>query len=122
MGAWGIDPWENDGAAGWFYSLFSQSGIASCVEATLRLEPLEHHEEIRAASFVVAALGRPFVWPIEQLPSILARAVDSLTAVVECGALGDNPDATSRVREEMAGLQSGLSELASGAQGLHSED
>ena len=47
MGAWGTKAYENDAAADWFGDLWDEFAVPAKVEATLRLDIDEFHEEIR---------------------------------------------------------------------------
>jgi hypothetical protein len=64
MGAWGMAPWENDGAADWFIDAIVNSELPAKVEAALMLDAEVYHEDIRAAAYVLLSLGRNFIWPV----------------------------------------------------------
>jgi hypothetical protein len=66
MGAWATAPWDNDGAADWFGDMFDDTGLAKYVAATLERDPEEYHEEIRAAAYLLVALGRTYIWPVKE--------------------------------------------------------
>ncbi len=78
MGAWGMSPWENDGAADWFGDLLEELPLAQRVEAALKLEASEHHEEIRAAVALLIMLGRTYIWPVGDLDRHLRLAIARL--------------------------------------------
>ena len=81
MGAWGKEPWENDAAADWFGDVMDNSGLPLMVEAALVLDAEEHHEDIRAAAYVLLSLGRTFIWPVEKLDEHLKLAIQKLREV-----------------------------------------
>jgi hypothetical protein len=81
MGAWGKAPWDNDGAAEWFDGVMGSSGLPLRVEAALVLDAEEHHEEVRAAAYVLAALGRTFIWPVDKLDAHLTLAIEKLRRI-----------------------------------------
>src|SRR5262249_17257550 len=63
MSAWGTAAWDSDAAADWFGDMFEATGLAKYVEETLEREPEEDtYEEIRAAAYMLVALGRVSVW------------------------------------------------------------
>src|SRR4051812_22395379 len=82
MGAWGKAPWDNDDAADWFGELFSATKLAACVEKTLKKKDVEEYAgQIRAAAYVLIALGRVYVWPIDDLDRHLRLAIEKLEAI-----------------------------------------
>ncbi len=64
MGAWATAAWDNDGAADWFGDMFDATGLANYVRETLQRDVEEYDEEVRAAAYMVVALGRVYMWPI----------------------------------------------------------
>lgn len=109
MGAWGRQPWENDGAADWYAELFETTRLAEQVEKTLQTEDVEeYHEEIRAAAYLLVALGRVYIWPVEDLDRHLKLAVEKLEAIRELEEYEDDP----AVEAEIAELRSWLRESA----------
>ena len=73
MGAWGLEPWDNDAAGDWFYEVFpDDSQFVESVRAGLRDG---HGEVLVAALWVCATLCRDYVWPGEKLDDTLALAV-----------------------------------------------
>ena len=78
MGAWGTDVLENDSAADWFGGLFDETGLRDRVAAGLESN---RPEEVRAAAWVVAQLGRGFVWPVEHIDEDRQRAIEALQAL-----------------------------------------
>jgi hypothetical protein len=78
MGAWAKNPWDNDSAADWFGDMFDATGLAKYVEETLERDAEVHHESIRAAAYMLVALGRVYIWPIYDLDNQLALAISKL--------------------------------------------
>lgn len=111
MGAWGPEAWENDGAAGWYAGLFADGAIASQVARTLQADPLEYYEEIRAAAYVLVALGRPYVWPLSGLDVLLEKAVASLRILTVETPIADDAEAVALLGIEISVLESRLREL-----------
>lgn len=103
MGTWGAQPWENDEAMDWFASLLAESGFAEEVERTLRENPSESPEEIRAAAFIIGQLGRPEIWPHENLDACLQLAKSRLMALLRNTERYPNDDV---VREFQSALRS----------------
>ena len=106
MGAWGKLPWDNDGAADWFGDLFDKTKLAKEVEATLKLDAEESHEEIRAAASVLLFLGRVYVWPIDDLDRHLALAADRLEEVSRVDVIAESPELVEEIRAEIQELLS----------------
>jgi hypothetical protein len=72
MGAWGSEPWDNDGAADWFGSLFEGSPFVERVHAGLQSDD---GEQVVAALWVVTVLARVYVWPMADLDETLDLAI-----------------------------------------------
>ena len=82
MGAWGKAPWDNDDAADWFGDLFAATKLADRVETTLKMEDVEEYAgRIRAAAYLLVALGRVYVWPVTDLDRHLRLAIEKLEAI-----------------------------------------
>jgi hypothetical protein len=82
MGAWGTTAWDNDDAADWFADLFEKTKLAKRVEKTLQKKDVEEYaNEIRAAAHVLVALGRVYIWPIDDLDRHLCLAIEKLEAI-----------------------------------------
>ena len=105
MGAWGAKPWENDAAADWLGDLFKETRLAKRVEQALRLDIQDYHEEIRAAAFLVRALGRVHIWPVELLDQHRALAAARLEAILEAGVFEENAEFIDAIRAEVAELR-----------------
>lgn len=106
MGAWGNLPWDNDSGADWFGDMFEDTKLADRVEATLRLDPAESHEEIRAAASVVLLFGHTYVWPIKQIDLHLALAADRLEELLRLNIYAEAPDLVASIRDEIQELRS----------------
>jgi hypothetical protein len=113
MGKWDIEPWDDDKAADWFADLFERTKLAQHVEAALNGNPNGESEKIRAAASLLIFLGRPFVWPIDDLNRHLALAADRLEEVArleEAGDLGPSPELVAQIRLEIEELRSRIKE------------
>jgi hypothetical protein len=108
MGAWGSAACDNDLAADWFANLFEKTKLARHVEKTLNQKALEEYAaEIRAAAWLLATLGRVYIWPIADLERHLKLAIAKMEAIRELPDYADEPE----VEEEIAVLRSRLREL-----------
>jgi len=79
IGAWGVEPWESDGAADWFADMFGDLKIEMMREA---LKYYDAYDEIRAACYVLQTLGRVYVWPAarhDDLKELLDKGIKLLT-------------------------------------------
>ena len=104
MGAWGTAAWENDSAADWFGELMETTGLPERVEETLKLDAEDAHEEIRAAAYILLALGRTFVWPVDKLDAHLKLATEKLREIAELEEYADS-DIVPVIEKEIAELQ-----------------
>jgi hypothetical protein len=105
VGTWGASPWENDAAADWFDELFDKTGLASRVEETLTGDTEDQAPEIRAAAYVLVALGHHFIWPSDHLERHLKLAISRLEEIRQ---LEELKDATDDIEEEITLLKSRL--------------
>jgi uncharacterized protein DUF4259 len=108
MGAWGVAPWDNDGAADWYGDMFDATKLARHVERTLKRDPEDAHEEIRAAAYVLVVLGRVYIWPVDDLDRHLGLAISRLEAIKALDVYQEAPDFVSAIDEEITVLQSRL--------------
>lgn len=108
MGAWATAAWENDGAADWFGDMFDATGLANYVRETLQRDVEEHDEEVRAAAFMLVALGRVYIWPIDDLDNDLALAISKLEEIKALENYQEVPDFVKAIDEEIAVLKSRL--------------
>lgn len=108
MGAWDIMPWDNDSAADWYADLFESTDLAARVEKTLRSDPDESADEIRAAAAIVIMLGRTHIWPVERLDNDLRLAADQLEAVARTPEYAESPEFVQAIQIEVAELRSRL--------------
>lgn len=106
MGAWGTAAWECDSAADWFGDTFDATGLAWHVETALNLDLEDHHEEIRAAAYLVAVLGRVYIWPIDDLARHVELAISRLEAIIDAGIYDDAPEFVAAIRNEISLLSS----------------
>lgn len=109
MGAWGDSAWDSDGAADWFADLFAASKLAARVEKTLKKKDIEEYaEQIRAAAYILVALGRVYIWPVDDLQRHLRLAIEKLEAISQ--------------HEDYEGNESLAAEIAELRSRLNSED
>ena len=108
MGAWGTAAWDNDGAADWFGDMFDATDLAKYVEETLRRDVDEYHEDVRAAASLLVALGRVYIWPINDLDNHLALAIAKLEETRASEIYREVPDFVTAINEEIAVLKSRL--------------
>lgn len=80
MGAWGREPWDNDGAADWFGGLWEGTPIVERVEAGLRSED---SDEIVAALWLCDHLCRVYVWPVASYDQTLDLAIAAGQRILE---------------------------------------
>lgn len=109
MGTWGPAAWDNDSAADWFAEMFEKTKLDRYVEKTLKKDPEEEPDEIRAAAYILVALGRNYIWPVDDLDRHLALAITKLEAIKALYA-ADSPDYVHTIDEEIAKLKSEMSE------------
>lgn len=112
MGTWGHQPWDNDGAADWFTSLFDGIDIDGHID---RAFATDDGDEIRAAGYILTVLGRPYIWPgdLERLDGHLERGIELLTEFLDEDSefrelWEDDPEALAAVRAELAALEARL--------------
>ena len=115
MGAWGTAAWENDDAADWFGDTFDATGLARRVEEKLNGDPEDDHEEIRAAAYLLVALGRVYIWPVEDLERHLALAASKLEVIRELEVYQEVPEFVAAIDAEIAALRSRLKPRAADA-------
>jgi hypothetical protein len=106
MGAWGVEPWDNDAAADWFGDTFEKTRLAQLVEQTLQLDVDDYYEEIRAAAYLVRLLGRTYIWPVDDIDRHRVLAADRLQAVLDAGVFEESDEFIEAVRAEIAELRS----------------
>jgi Domain of unknown function (DUF4259) len=108
MGAWGAAAWENDGAADWFGDTFDATGLAQRVEETLSGDPEDDHEEIRAAAYLLVALGRVYIWPVDDLDRHLVLAISKLESIRELDIYQEDEGLVEAINAELGVLRSRL--------------
>lgn len=108
MGVWGYAPWDSDSAADWYGDLFDEVPLAERVEQTLKLDPDEYADEIRAAAAMLILLGRTYVWPVNDIDRHLALAIEQMGKVQAFYAEEDEEEIARAVGEEIGILKSRL--------------
>lgn len=108
MGAWAMAAWDNDGAADWFGDMFDATGLANYVRETLKRDVEGYDEEVRAAAYMVVALGRVYIWPINDLDSDLALAIAKLEEIKALENYQEVSGLVKAIDEEIAVLKSRL--------------
>ena len=88
--------------------MFDATGLAKYVEATLELETEANHEEIRAAAYMLVALGRVYIWPIHDFDNHLALAIAKLEEIKALEIYQDSPGLVRAIDEEIVVLRSRL--------------
>jgi hypothetical protein len=122
MGAWGIQPWEDDQAADWFHRFFKGVNANARIRSAFR--DRNNLPLIRAACFLLGTLGRPYVWPGDrkELRQLLEQGEALLTRMARPSAedrqdndfleyWDDDPDFLKAVRAQAAELRKRRAEL-----------
>ncbi len=102
MGSWGTEPWQNDPAQDWFEEMFSLTGLAGHIEESLSRTVEDYADEIRAAAFVVVALGKE-AWPAEAYTRCATLARLRLTEMLEHCVFA-NPAFVQSIQQQLAQL------------------
>lgn len=113
MGAWGSAPWDTDGAADWFAEFFE--GIDADARISEAFEADDDYDRIRAAGYLLAVLGRGYIWPgdLERLDALLERGIELFSEMLEPDSefrelWEDDPEVLAAVRAELAVLEERL--------------
>jgi hypothetical protein len=88
--------------------MFDATRLAKYVEETLQRDTEEYHEEIRAAAHMVVALGRVYIWPIDDLDNHLALAISKLEEIKGMEIYQEAPGFVEAIDKEIAVLRSRL--------------
>ena len=109
MGTWGAAAWDNDDAADWFYDLFASTKLAARVEKALKTKDVEEYAgKIRAAAYMLVALGRVYIWPVDDLRRHLQLAIEKLEAISQL----EDYEGDESIAVEITELRSRLGSLA----------
>lgn len=119
MGAWGVEPWDNDSAADWFNAFFVGIDVDKRMEEALRLGPDDEFDELRAACYLLEVLGRIYVWPgdISRLDEYLRTGIRLLSEAIdpktEWGEYfldwwNNDPEMIASVKRQIQGLTARL--------------
>ena len=79
MGAWGVEPWDNDDAADFFGDLWDDTPIVDRVLAGLASGG---SSVVVGAAWLLVSIGRVYVWPVERLDESLESAVAALDVIL----------------------------------------
>ncbi len=123
MGAWGVEPWDNDLAADWFHEFFKGVNVNARIRRAFK-DPNDL-PVIRAACFILASLGRVYVWPgdLAELKQLLEQGIALLSRMAKPSARDledddfleywdDDPDFLKSVRAQIAQLRKRRAGLA----------
>ena len=108
MGDWGVAAWENDYAADWYGTLFQKTQLAAHVEEALNRDPESEPDVVRAAAFVLAQLGRVYIWPDDELNRHLKLAIQQLETIREQEETREVEGLAAAIDHEIATLRSRL--------------
>lgn len=105
MGAWGEGALDNDRVADWMHELFEESGFADRVAAGLASgDP----DVVRGAAWLIATLGRVYVWPIDRLDADRGRARRALEALLTdedwLGTWADRARVVAQLTDDLAAI------------------
>ncbi len=118
MGAWDSTAWGNDDAADWCAELFTATKLAQRVEKALKTRDVEEYAgKIRAAAYLLVALGRAFIWPIEDLDRHLKLAIEKREAISKLDDYAGDESIAAEIAELRSRLQSRDTEPDSAADG-----
>ncbi|MCP3924670.1 MAG: hypothetical protein GY793_02390 [Proteobacteria bacterium] len=116
MGAWDVNPWDNDSAADWFSLAFEGMSIDSKIERALKYKH-DNYDEVRAAAYLLEVLGISYIWPgeLDKLDGHIKKALEILKAMIDTNSddkdmdfleLWDNdPEIISSVEKQIGRLE-----------------
>lgn len=111
MGSWGTAVYENDKASYWFQKFWEKFPIQDQIAATLLLEADNHHEEIRAAVFLLIQLWWVSPWYPDELENLGNCAIAKLKELAEM-EIYRNSEFEDSVRFEIGQLEDLLENLS----------
>jgi hypothetical protein len=116
MGVWDYDPWGNDEAADWFPEFFR--GVKANARIRRAFQDPNDLPVIRAACFILGAIGRVYVWPddLRELAALLDQGIALLSRMARPSKADlanddfleywdDDPDFRKAVRAQIAELR-----------------
>ena len=110
MGAWGTKAYESDAAADWFGDLWDEFAVPAKVEATLRLDIDDFHEEIRAAAHLLVQLGDAYRWPVGDIDRHCFLAAERLEEILSAGIFEEEDvEFLDEIKSEITVLRSRIS-------------
>lgn len=91
MGAWGIEVWENDAAADLFATVMEKVDTQFILDlAKSILKADDRYDEARAIAYIIATLGKHYIWPIEEFESLESIKLQLITYLE--GMLDENSE------------------------------
>ena len=115
MGAWGAAAWDNDDAADWFGDLFAATKLAQRVEKALKTKDVEENAgKVRAAAYMLVALGRVYIWPVDDLDRHIKLAIEKLEVISELDDYQGDPLIAAEIAELRSRLQPPAPDAAPG--------
>jgi len=124
MGDWSPEPWGSGEVAHRFQRCWKIKDVALIAEEIQGFDPKsERYDQVRAAAYLLEALGNPYIWPAVQqaaLKRLPVGSIDILSRFIEppdedWGFLdmwASDPAVGASVREQIANLQALLADLA----------
>lgn len=122
MGAWDVQPWDNDEAADWFGDFFAGVNFDERLDAVFDDSNVDYEtDQVRAACYILQVLGRIYVWQgdVNRLGSHLDRGIRHLQRMVDpadeiCQELqemwGDDSEVFDSIKAQISELQARRSE------------
>ena len=107
MGMWDFEAWGNDSAADWFGDLMEATKLREHWLNGIQGDAEDEYEEVRAAVWLFAQLGRTYIWPIDHLDADLELAISAAKTLLANEWLQEEaPDFLTKVRDELADIES----------------
>ncbi len=107
MGMWDFEAWDNDSAADWFGNLMDATNLREHWLSGIQGDAEDDYEEVRAAVWLFAQLGRTYIWPIDHLDADLELAISAAETLLANQWLQEEvPEFLEKVKSELTELQS----------------
>ena len=81
MGAWGTEPYDNDGSADWFGDTMAKTKLPKRIGDTLKKKD-PYYDNWRAAAYLLQQIGHVYVYDINVLEEHLALAVVRMNEIL----------------------------------------